>query len=73
MLGLIGQLFGGDTNNSVEDQRTQIFAISDRDTNQFSKDKRYLGRIEVDGKNNFKSIFFGDGRLNGDPSVDLNL
>ena len=76
MVGSIGvdrtTLFGGDTNNSGgRPEEQQIFTISDADTNQFSKDKRYLGRIEVDGKNNFKSIFFGDGRLNGDPSVDF--
>ena len=78
-LGVVGSigvdrttLFGGDTNNSGgRPEEQQIFTISDADTNQFSKDKRYLGRIEVDGKNNFKSIFFGDGRLNGDPSVDF--
>jgi len=58
-------LFGG------RPQEEQVFTISDADTNQYSKDKRYLGRIEVDGKNNFKSIFFGDGRLKGDPSVDF--
>ena len=65
-------LFGGDTNNTGgKPQEQQIFTTSDADTNQYSKKKLYLGRIEVDGKSNFKSIFFNSDRLKGDPKVDF--
>ena len=65
-------LFGGDVNNSGgKPEEKEIFTISDADTNQYSKTKKYEQRIEVDGKNNFKSIFFGDDRLKGDPKVDF--
>lgn len=79
-LGVVGSvgvdrttLFGGDTNNTGgRPQEQKVFTTSDADTNQYSKDKVYLGRIEVDGKSNFKSIFFNSDRLKGDPKVDFN-
>ena len=65
-------LFGGDVNNSGgKPEEKEIFTISDADTNQYSKTKKYEQRIELDGKKNFKSIFFGDDRLKGDPKVDF--
>ena len=78
-LGVVGSvgvdrttLFGGDTNNTGgRPQEQKVFTTSDADTNQYSKDKLYLGRIEVDGKSNFKSIFFNSDRLKGDPKVDF--
>jgi hypothetical protein len=78
-LGVVGSvgvdrttLFGGDTNNTGgRPQEQKVFTTSDADTNQYSKDKIYLGRIEVDGKSNFKSIFFNSDTLKGDPKVDF--
>ena len=50
---------------------SNIFTKSDADTNQFSSKNRYLGRVQIDGKSNYKSIFYKGDRLNGDPKVDF--
>tara|TARA_B100002019_G_scaffold288270_1_gene301597 strand:+ start:529 stop:5166 length:4638 start_codon:yes stop_codon:yes gene_type:complete len=65
-------LFGGDVNNSGgKPEEKEIFTTSDADTNQYSKTKKYAQRVDVDGKNNFKSIFFNNDKLKGDPTVDF--